>query len=344
MIREKDGYEYLDSEEFNALSDAEKSDYYDSLSKERKGALTAESKERVLKAYLELGKYRSAQHFASELSAEVEKQRIADAEYVQERKKKGIKVISLLCAAIAVVVVLVVVISLADSKGEKYDKAVALYNEGKYSEALDIFNTISKYQDSDLYITSINGMLTTGTINGERAREGDTVTIGSWYKNGDHSAAKEAIKWLVLEVDQEKGRAFLISVDILDAQAFGSTDVWKNTEILTWLNGEFLDGAFSSAEKAKLDTELYGEYDENADTVIGFSSKIALMSKQEKQDYLTDIMNVKAEGAGQTEWWLRTPAGDGKIIYITENGQMATAGKVPSETIGVRPVMWVNFD
>ena len=74
-------------------------------------------------------------------------------------------------------------------------------------------------------------------------------------------------------------------------------------------------------------------------------AKLSLMSKAEKEKYLTEIKYITAEGAGVSEWWLRTGAGEGKIMYISENGQLATAGK-DSKTaeMGVRPVAWINFD
>ncbi|MBR2460586.1 MAG: hypothetical protein IKB34_05100 [Clostridia bacterium] len=344
MITDKGVLEYLEAGEFAALSDSEKSDYYDSLALERRNALTADAKEAVAAAYNELGKYRSAAHFASERKTEAAKQREADAAYMAERKKKGIKVIAIICAVLFVLIAAVAAVSMIDTKGKQYAKAVELYNAGKYSEAMVIFETIRNYEDSDLYISSINGMIMTGTIGNQRARVGDRVTFGSWYKDGDSSAEKEGIEWIVIGVDQEKKQAFLISADILSAREFGTTDIWKNTEILQWLNGDFLNGAFNSAEKAQIDTRLYGEYDEELESIIGFSSKVALLSKAEKDEYLTNVTDLKAEGAGQTEWWLRTPANEGNIVYVSSSGQIATVGKDSGEVLGIRPVIWVDFD
>ena len=344
MKKEREVYGFFSSDEFSALSDAEKSDYYNSLANERRDALTVEQKELLAQAYRAIGKYRSAPHFADELMDEAAKQRKADEEYYLQRKKQGVKVIALICAALFVLIVVVTAVSMLDTKGKKYDRAVELYNSGNYSEALEIFETISKYDDSDLYITSIKGMLSTGTVGGMRARVGDRVNWGKWYKDGDPTAEKVEVEWIVIGVDQEKKRAFMISADILSAQPFGTTDIWKNSEMLSWLNGEFLDGAFSATEKAQIATVLYGEYNKDAEQVIGFSSKVALISRDEKNEYLTDVVNLKAEGAGQSEWWMRTPTDDGAIVYVSESGQVATAGKNPGETLGVRPVIWVNFD
>ena len=345
MKDNKGRYEHLTAEEFAALSDVEKADYYGTLSKERSEARLVEERLAISEAYKALGKYKSAAHFASELIAEAEKQKAElDAER-KENRKKLIKLGGIGLGVIAVTVVIALIISASGSKGKTYEKAVALYEDGMYTEALAEFNTISNYKDSKLYITSITGMLKTGTVNGQRIRVGDIITLGAWYEDGDKTNPKTDIKWVVLEVDTEGKRVFAISLDIISAMAYGKTDVWKNSDICTWLNGEFLTEAFSESERKTIDTNLYEETDENGDILSAFSSKLALMSQAEKIQYLTDLKYIPADGAGVSQWWLRTGAGAGKIMYIAENGQLATLGEdSKTATMGVRPVAWFNFD
>ena len=145
-------------------------------------------------------------------------------------------------------------------------------------------------------------------------------------------------------MDTENRRAFVISADILYSAAYGNTDVWKNSDICSWLNGEFLTTAFSESEQKKLVKTLYEELDGNGDVLSAFSSKIALMSQADKTKYLTDLRIIPAEGAGENQWWLRTASGEGKIMYIAENGQLATVGTDSKEVMGVRPVAWIALD
>ncbi len=345
MKNRNDRYEHLTSEEFMALSDLEKSDYYNTLSKERSEARTVSDRITVAEAYKALGKYKSAAHFASELTDEAEKQKAELTAEMQENKKKLIKLGAIGVGIIAAVVIIALIASASGNNGKSYEKAISLYEDGLYTEALEIFNTIPNYKDVKLYITSINGMLKTGTVNGQRVRVGDIITLGAWYEDGDKTKPKTSIKWVVLEVDSEGKRVYAVSLDILAAMSYGKTDVWKNSDICAWLNGDFLDEAFSESELKMIDKNLYEELDETGDVLSAFSSKLALMSQEEKAKYLTDLKYIPADGAGATQWWLRTAAGEGKIMYIAENGQLATVGEDSKTAVmGVRPVAWFNFD
>lgn len=340
-----DKNEHLSAEEFAALSDTEKSDYYTTLAKERAEARQVDDRLAIAEAYRALGKYKSAAHFASELTSEAEKQRSEAEAESAEKRKKLFKTGGIGAGIIAAIVAVALILSAVGSNGKSYGKAVALYEDGLYSEALEIFNTIPNYKDVKLYITAINGMMKSGTVNGQRARVGDVIKLGAWYEGGDKTKPKTDIKWVVLEVDSEGKRVFVISLDILSAMAYGKTDVWKNSDVCGWLNDAFLKEAFSEDERKKLDTNLYEETDDNGDVLSAFSSKLALMSIAEKEKYLTDLKYIPAEGAGVSEWWLRTAVGAGMIAYVAENGQLATVGK-DSKTaeMGVRPVAWINFD
>jgi len=344
-MKNKDKYEHLCAEEFWALSDTEKKDYYATLSKERSEARSSEDREAIAEAYAALGRYKSAAHFASELKSEAEAQR-QDAELeAAESRKRIFKLGGILLGAVALVVAVALIISAVGSDKKEYGKAVAYYEDGFYSEALEIFNTIPNYKDAKLYITAINGMLKTGTVNGQRARVGDIIKLGSWYTDGDTAQSKKEIAWLVLSVDTEGKRVFAISLEILDSMAYGNTDVWKNSEICSWLNGVFVDEAFSESERKRLDTNLYQETDEEGNILSAFSSKLALMSQAEKEEYLNGTKYISADGANTVEWWLRTAAGEGRIQYVTENGQLEAEGKdSKSVGIGVRPVAWINLD
>lgn len=55
--------------------------------------------------------------------------------------------------AIVIIIVLSICVSLVACQPSEYDKAVSLYNNGEYSDALDIFLTLGDHQDSQYYIT-----------------------------------------------------------------------------------------------------------------------------------------------------------------------------------------------
>ena len=82
----------------------------------------------------------------------------------------------------------------------------------------------------------------------------EVVSFGQYPQKGD---APEPIRWLVGgEKQQEKksGSLLLVSLDALDCKPFdesGSTD-WKTSSLRRWLNGEFLERAFTPAQQSLL--------------------------------------------------------------------------------------------
>lgn len=88
---------------------------------------------------------------------------------------------------------------------------------------------------------------------------GDTVEFGHYEQDNDTSNGPEEIEWEVLAC--EDGKALLISRYILDGRQFDSETAsevcWENSDIREWMNGEFVEEAFTDDEyDAILDTEL----------------------------------------------------------------------------------------
>ena len=86
------------------------------------------------------------------------------------------------------------------------------------------------------------------------ARIGDIVEYGSYEQDGDESNGTEPLEWIVLDRTEEG--TLLITKDIIDGKPFddGSDGVtrWDTSTLRAWLNGEFLDEAFTSEENAAL--------------------------------------------------------------------------------------------
>ena len=97
------------------------------------------------------------------------------------------------------------------------------------------------------------------------AQELQTVTFGSYEQDGNESST-EAIEWYVLA--EQDGKKLLISKNVLDAMPFSdvdegvtwgdssprpTTDVqWADSSLRAWLNGEFLQAAFSDEERSAI--------------------------------------------------------------------------------------------
>ena len=208
-------------------------------------------------------------------------------------------------------------------------------------------------------------------------KDGDIYTTlkntDNWGKNGDatinnikyHKTKKsyfkyEPIKWRVLQ--SENGEAFLLSDVILDRQPYNENyeDItWEESSLRTWLNGEFINRAFSDEEKENINiTEIVNQDDPDYGTEGGnnTSDKIFLLSLSEvseqqdgeKYGFLDDRMRA-CENSTFSEafswWWLRSPGSDGSnAAGVYNNGWVDRYGNnVNYNYDGVRSALHLNL-
>lgn len=183
-----------------------------------------------------------------------------------------------------------------------------------------------------------------------RLKAGDTMQFG-WYKqeNGP-SDSKQPIDWLVLEKDQ--GAVTLISKYALDTVCFnknsGST-AWKDSSLRTWLNGEFLQNAFTSEQRALLKTVRV-----TTGSGITTEDKVFLLSIHEAKRYFASdaarmcLPTAAAVekggfrwGNGGTWWWLRTSGQlPSSVVNVGADGAFNFNGNGITRSDGtVRPVI-----
>ena len=208
---------------------------------------------------------------------------------------------------------------------------------------------------------------------------GDTIRMGRFEQDDNFGNGDEAIEWLVLDV--RDGKALVISKYSLITSYYGKSYAWETSEIRRWLNGTFLNQAFSARELAAIKTTAVdnsGAQHYSGYSVPGTSTtmdKLFLLSYAEARSYYGVIVegkatsgNVKArasftayarakdpisaavssdqrtaEGKTAGKWWLRSPgARNDCAIYITPEG---TVGYNYTNTWRnlVRPAMWVDL-
>ena len=118
---------------------------------------------------------------------------------------------------------------------------------------------------------------------------GDIIIFGSYEQDNVTSNGKEAIEWEVLDV--QDGEALIISKYALDAKPYNQelqSVTWETCTLRKWLNDDFYNTAFSSADKLKIqsttlinvDNPYYGTEDGN-NTV----DKVFLLSVDEAIKY-----------------------------------------------------------
>ena len=179
----------------------------------------------------------------------------------------------------------------------------------------------------------------------------------------------QPIEWRVLTV--ENGRALVISEKLLDCVKYNEvkTDVtWETCTLRKWMNGEFLNKAFSSSEQSKIatvtnqnpDNPEYGTQGGNAT-----QDRIFALSIEEANQYFRNdgdrmaapTVYAKKQGAWasdisslpsgeKTGWrWLRSPGLHSNLAaYVLSGGRISQYGDyVVNDSVAVRPAFWLNL-
>ena len=177
-----------------------------------------------------------------------------------------------------------------------------------------------------------------GTVDLDKANVGDYVTFGHYEQDNDMENGREAIEWKVL--DKKDGRVLLLSKYGLDTRKYneGYSDVtWENCTMRSWLNGDFLDTAFSSSEKSAIPTvTLMNSDNPNFETKGGSSTndRVFLLSLEEMRQYFalfdtwTDY-NEKHHDVTGNNWFI----GGSKDVITSPTAYAEAQGVWASSTL-----------
>lgn len=203
------------------------------------------------------------------------------------------------------------------------------------------------------------------------ANVGDIIVFGTYEQDNNISNGKENIKWLVLA--KENNRVLVISDKALDCQPYNSSYTeevtWENCSLRKWLNGTFLNKAFSTEEQAQIqNTTVSADNNPQYSTNPGNATtdKVFLLSINEVEKYFNSdearkcapTAYAKAQGASTSDtfktpsgaatcwWWLRSPGDDqSSAAYVYFGGDVFELGNyVFSGLNAVRPAMWITID
>ncbi len=238
------------------------------------------------------------------------------------------------------------------TKQMTYMKASDLFDRGMYNEALELFSDL-RFNDSEERAAEIQKILASN------AKIGDTIFLGSYEQDGDESNGKERIEWVV--ADRMSGRILLVSKDALEVMAFSdrSEDLsWEDSSIRIWLNGTFINDAFTKDEQEDilLSTLLNSQNDEDATEIQKTRDKIFLLSEDELAEYYPDnssrtcVLTIQAAKSGMKtgpdgacNWWLRSlnpeKSGSVKTVSGVDGSILDSSCELRS---AVRPAMWIK--
>ena len=161
-------------------------------------------------------------------------------------------------------------------------------------------------------------------------KAGDTIDLGS--------KGEDAITWIVLAVDTEDNTALLISNDILESSAFGSSTAYNGSTVRNRLKSDdfFTNYGLKTDYMVNVDvTTAIEETEKNTGDDYVF-----LLSNTEYGKYKSTI------AIASSDWWLRSPYDSTDVYTVvsttgnTGHEYLRNAGS-PSE--GIRPAFWCKL-
>ncbi len=208
----------------------------------------------------------------------------------------------------------------------------------------------------------------------------DCVYFGSYWQNdtngdgvADQNDMKEPIKWRVLSVN---GNDALLLADMnLDVHRYNDIDMditWETCSLRKWLNGTFLDHAFSMTEQTALrntivsnnNNMLYGtkggnntvdkvyllSVDEAVNPMYGFDLRQNGTGKRLSGNtaYTAQGGEMRVYGmntAGTPDyWWLRSPGySNSMAVCVMYYGNVVPVGIEVCHNVTVRPVVHLDL-
>ncbi|MCI8496867.1 MAG: TIR domain-containing protein [Clostridiales bacterium] len=292
----------------------------------------------------------------------LERQRQLEQEQIEAQKQKKESFIrnSIVLGVLITAVVIMIVWSSVVNPANQYTSASELFQMGEYTQAYEAFKKLGDYKDSAEKLKQLEEIIQKESL--KHAVVNGTVRLGSYEQDGNVSNGKEQIEWTVLA--KEEDRILVISKYCLDSQPYHlqkQAVTWENCYLREWLNTDFLNNAFSEAQKALIPAVTINNPDNETHEVSGGSDttdQIFLLSMDEAERYFDwygarqsePTVYVKNQGGvylnskGKTIWRLRSPgdaADQAAIIY--DDGIMNSFGMSVSVNYAVRPAMWIDL-
>ena len=198
---------------------------------------------------------------------------------------------------------------------------------------------------------------------------GDTILFGTYEQDNNSFNGKENIEWIV--VAKEDNKLLVISDKALDCKQYNTSyaDVtWEGSSLRKWINGTFLNVAFSAEEQAQIqNTSVSADKNPKYSTNPGNATtdKVFLLSITEAEKYFTTDESRKcaptayaeAQGAYTSDsnktafsettcsWWMRSPGSyQNWAAFVYNDGSIYCSGDyVLTNLVCVRPALWLNL-
>ena len=272
----------------------------------------------------------------------------------RHKDNSGAKYATVAVGIMGLIVTIALVVGFVIIPGNTYDKAMALYNDGKYEEAREIFEELDGYSDSGKMIAACNE-----AIDEEQYALAETKTeekdylgaIKIYTELGDYKDSKQKVEgiynrlagedviyygtykgtpigWEMI-LTRDNSKMLLIAAEAVDELQYNKevkNVKWNDCSLKEWLNSDFLE-SFSEEQLQDI----------IATDVDGVDNKVFLLSENEVEE-LEDTFSVSAE----KDWWLRTKDGT-NAVYVSANGEIIEDGDQVVRAKGIRPCIWIDL-
>jgi len=277
-------------------------------------------------------------------------------------KYNAIIITPIVCAIIAFLIVLNTVII----PNGKYNDAIALM-DSDIVKAYEALIALDGYKDSANKASSIYDKYKVEKL--KAAKVGDYVFFGAYEQDNNTVNGKEYVEWLVLA--KEGNKVLVISKYALDCQQYNTSYTgitWETCLLRKWLNGTFINDAFSAEEQAMIPTVTVSA-DENPDYCTdpgnATQDKVFLVSITEANKYFkseearkcapTDYAiargvytsdRYKTGSRATCWWWLRSVgSSQDRAALVPDVGDVNVFGYyVDYVNYAVRPALWITLN
>lgn len=282
------------------------------------------------------------------------------------KKKYGI-----LVASIILILAAGLLLGVTQKHSADYRKAVSLEENGQFGQAYTLYHKAGRYKDSPQRMEALLTRHPEAALAG--AKPGDLVSFGRYEQDGNEGNGPEPVQWYVL--DQVDGRSLLLSRTCLACMGYHSSDddiTWEECALRAWLNGAFLNQAFSKQEQGVIALTKNENPDEDRHGTRGgrdTEDRVFLLSEMEAQVYFSseesrDLMGAAEssqlaidQGIFQAEpndlnvrtspWWLRSPGTyQNSAVFVENDGTTNSNGAIAGNNCycGVRPAVWIETE
>lgn len=261
----------------------------------------------------------------------------------------------------------------------RYLQAKDLTSKGDYARALAIFIGIKGYKDVDSLLINNRSLAAAVAARDAKYSVGNYVTFGH-YPQTSAGNDNTMIGWLVLARDGNK--ALLISRRGLDAKPYDENKLdttWEKCTLRTWLNGTFLNKAFTAQEQTGIlttnveNSSSQGYSDWSTSGGNNTQDKVFLLSYAEANEYFgalrltwsggrnntesrvaptayaikqgafTSSTDKTSDGYSAGEWWLRSPGSEQYYaLNVLYDGSL-NINYLSNSNVCVRPALWIDL-